>query len=47
FHFDPVIPAFVEESTHRWAFDLVEHSSMTDPHGVILEITELRPATSK
>ncbi|RVD54715.1 16S rRNA (guanine(527)-N(7))-methyltransferase RsmG [Mesorhizobium sp. M2D.F.Ca.ET.185.01.1.1] len=37
----------VEESTHRWAFDLVEHSSMTDPHGVILEITELRPATSK
>ncbi|MEW6630700.1 MAG: 16S rRNA (guanine(527)-N(7))-methyltransferase RsmG [Pseudomonadota bacterium] len=35
----------VEESAHRWAFDLVEHSSMTDPHGVILEITDLRPAT--
>ena len=34
----------VEESTHRWAFDLVEHSSMTDPRGVILEITDLRPA---
>ncbi len=39
--------AEVEESTLRWGFDLVEHSSMTDPHGVILEITELRPATSK
>lgn len=37
--------AEVEESTHRWAFDLVEHPSMTDPHGVILEITDLRPAT--
>lgn len=35
----------VEESAHRWAFDLVEHSSMTDPHGIILEITDLRPAT--
>ncbi|RUW72382.1 MULTISPECIES: 16S rRNA (guanine(527)-N(7))-methyltransferase RsmG [unclassified Mesorhizobium] len=37
--------AEVEESTHRWAFDLVEHPSMTDPHGVILEVTHLRPAT--
>lgn len=37
--------AEVEESTHRWAFDLVEHPSMTDPHGIILEITDLRPAT--
>ncbi len=37
--------AEVEESTHRWAFDLVEHPSITDPHGVILEITDLRPAT--
>jgi len=36
--------AEVEESTHRWAFDLVEHPSMTDPYGVILEITDLRPA---
>ena len=36
--------AEVEESTHRWAFDLVEHSSMTDPYGVILEISDLRPA---
>ena len=35
----------VEESTHRWVFDLVEHPSMTDPHGVILEVTHLRPAT--
>ncbi|ESY47348.1 MULTISPECIES: 16S rRNA (guanine(527)-N(7))-methyltransferase RsmG [unclassified Mesorhizobium] len=32
----------VEESTHRWAFDLVEHPSMTDAHGVILEVTDLR-----
>lgn len=32
----------VEESTHRWGFDLVEHPSMTDPHGVILELSELR-----
>ncbi|RAZ90041.1 16S rRNA (guanine(527)-N(7))-methyltransferase RsmG [Mesorhizobium hawassense] len=39
--------AEVEESTHRWSFDLVEHSSVTDAQGVILEITELRPATSK
>ncbi|RWC94282.1 MAG: 16S rRNA (guanine(527)-N(7))-methyltransferase RsmG [Mesorhizobium sp.] len=37
--------AEVEESTHRWAFDLVEHPSLTDPHGVILEVTYLRPAT--
>ncbi|WP_425374539.1 16S rRNA (guanine(527)-N(7))-methyltransferase RsmG [Mesorhizobium waimense] len=37
--------AEVEESTHRWAFDLVEHPSMTDPHGVILELSNLRPAT--
>lgn len=34
----------VEESTHRWAFDLVEHPSMTDGHGVILEVTDLRTA---
>jgi 16S rRNA (guanine527-N7)-methyltransferase len=34
----------VEESTHRWAFDLVEHPSMTDAHGVILEVTNLRTA---
>ena len=39
--------AEVEESAHRWGFDLVEHSSMTDPHGVILDISELRPATSE
>ncbi|UVK39651.1 16S rRNA (guanine(527)-N(7))-methyltransferase RsmG [Mesorhizobium sp. AR10] len=35
--------AEVEESTHRWAFDLVEHASITDPHGVILELSDLRP----
>jgi 16S rRNA (guanine527-N7)-methyltransferase len=34
--------AEVEESTHRWAFDLVEHPSMTDAHGVILELADLR-----
>ncbi|MER9919031.1 MULTISPECIES: 16S rRNA (guanine(527)-N(7))-methyltransferase RsmG [unclassified Mesorhizobium] len=34
----------VEESTHRWAFDLVEHPSMTDAHGVILEVTDLQTA---
>ncbi|TGQ35017.1 MULTISPECIES: 16S rRNA (guanine(527)-N(7))-methyltransferase RsmG [unclassified Mesorhizobium] len=39
--------AEVEESAHRWTFDLVEHSSMTDPHGVILELSDLRPATSE
>jgi len=37
--------AEVEESAHRWAFDLVEYPSMTDPHGIILDITDLRPAT--
>ncbi len=36
--------AEVEESAHRWAFDLVEHPSMTDAHGVILEVTDLRTA---
>jgi len=36
--------AEVEESTHRWAFDLVEHPSMTDPQGVILEMSNLRSA---
>jgi len=36
--------AEVEESTHRWTFDLVEHPSMTDALGVILEISDLRPA---
>lgn len=35
--------AEVEESAHRWAFDLVEHPSMTDPLGVILELSDLRP----
>jgi 16S rRNA (guanine527-N7)-methyltransferase len=39
--------AEVEESTHRWAFDLVEHSSVTDPHGVILELSDLRAAKNE
>ena len=37
--------AEVEESTHRWGFDLVEHPSMTDASGVILEVSDLHPAT--
>lgn len=32
----------VAESTHRWTFDLVEHQSLTDPHGVVLQIRNLR-----
>lgn len=37
----------VEESAHRWCFDLVEHSSVTDPHGVILELSALRPVKNE
>lgn len=32
----------VEESAHRWAFDLVEHASVIDPEGVVLELRNLR-----
>ncbi|MBZ9675222.1 16S rRNA (guanine(527)-N(7))-methyltransferase RsmG [Mesorhizobium sp. ES1-1] len=35
--------AEVKESVNRWAFDLVEHPSVTDPHGVILDLSNLRP----
>jgi 16S rRNA (guanine527-N7)-methyltransferase len=35
--------AEVQESVNRWSFDLVEHPSVTDPHGVILELSNLRP----
>jgi 16S rRNA (guanine527-N7)-methyltransferase len=35
--------AEVAESAQRWSFDLVEHVSMTDAHGVILELSNLRP----
>lgn len=35
--------AEVQESVNRWAFDLVEHPSVTDPQGVILELSDLRP----
>ncbi len=34
----------VEESAHRWRFDLVEHRSLVDPQGVILELRDLRRA---
>ncbi|MCQ8874925.1 16S rRNA (guanine(527)-N(7))-methyltransferase RsmG [Mesorhizobium sp. LMG17149] len=33
----------VQESVHRWSFDLVEHPSITDVGGVILELSNLRP----
>ena len=32
----------VEESAHRWRFDLVEHRSAVDSQGVILEVRNLR-----
>lgn len=35
--------AEVQESVHRWSFDLVEHPSVTDASGVILELSDLRP----
>ncbi|MCV3206805.1 16S rRNA (guanine(527)-N(7))-methyltransferase RsmG [Mesorhizobium sp. YC-39] len=35
--------AEVAESTQRWSFDLVEHASVTDAQGVILELSGLRP----
>lgn len=35
--------AEVKESVNRWTFDLVEHPSVTDPHGVLLDLSKLRP----
>ena len=32
----------VEESVHEWSFDLVEHQSLTDGEGVVLEVRNLR-----
>lgn len=34
----------IEDSAHQWRFDLVEHASLTDAQGVILEIRNLRRA---
>lgn len=34
--------AEVQESVNRWAFDLVEHPSVTDPQGVVLELSNVR-----
>lgn len=34
----------IEDSAHQWRFDLVEHQSLTDAQGVILEIRNLRRA---
>lgn len=31
----------VEESAHRWVFDLVEHASTVDPQGAVLQICNL------
>jgi 16S rRNA (guanine527-N7)-methyltransferase len=36
--------AEVQESAHRWAFDLLEHRSKVDPQSVVLEISALRQA---
>ncbi|MBZ9724973.1 16S rRNA (guanine(527)-N(7))-methyltransferase RsmG [Mesorhizobium sp. CO1-1-11] len=36
--------AEVQESVNRWTFDLVEHPSVTDASGVILELSNVRPA---
>ncbi|QPC89973.1 16S rRNA (guanine(527)-N(7))-methyltransferase RsmG [Mesorhizobium sp. INR15] len=35
--------AEVQESVNRWDFDLVEHPSVTDAAGVILELSNVRP----
>lgn len=32
----------IQDSAHQWRFDLVEHPSLTDAQGVILEIRNLR-----
>lgn len=32
----------IQDSSHQWRFDLVEHPSLTDAQGVILEIRNLR-----
>jgi 16S rRNA (guanine527-N7)-methyltransferase len=37
----------VQESTHQWSFDLVEHPSRIDPHGAILEISRLARRAAK
>jgi 16S rRNA (guanine527-N7)-methyltransferase len=34
--------AEVAESAQRWSFDLIEHASITDPHGVILDLSGLQ-----
>ena len=34
----------IEDSAHQWRFDLVEHPSLTDAQGVILEIRNLSRA---
>lgn len=32
----------IEESSQHWSFDLVEHPSIADPEGIVLEISNLK-----
>ncbi|MEO5758176.1 MAG: 16S rRNA (guanine(527)-N(7))-methyltransferase RsmG, partial [Mesorhizobium sp.] len=43
FHKGRDYSAEVQESVNRWSFDLVEHPSVTDAGGVILELSNVRP----
>jgi len=42
FHKGRDYQAEVSESAHRWSFDLLEHKSLIDPQGAILEIRHLQ-----
>lgn len=33
--------AEIEESSHKWRYDLIQHASVTDPQSVVLEISRL------
>lgn len=35
------------ESAHHWAFDLIEHPSLVDPEGVVLEFRNVRSVSKK
>lgn len=34
----------IEETAHRWRFDLLKHSSLIDPQGVVLDLRNVRRA---
>ncbi|MBN9232804.1 MULTISPECIES: 16S rRNA (guanine(527)-N(7))-methyltransferase RsmG [Phyllobacteriaceae] len=34
----------IEESAHRWRFDLLKHGSLIDPQGVVLDLRNVRRA---